>query len=309
MRRPAVLQVAVMAIFVFALAYLVWLGYGALPLLLPTPTPSPSFSGAQALALAQRQCEFGPRPSGTEANRQTGDWIIAQLKAAGWQVETQEITWNGVPLRNIVAKAGKGPAVLVAAHYDTRPVADQDPNPEAQTQPIVGGNDGASGVAVLLELARVLDRGRLTNEVWLAFFDGEDRGRLPGWDWGQGARLYVQSLKSLPAQMVLLDMVGDSNQRFPYEGNSNPQLRAQIWALAGRMGFGNVFVPVQGQALTDDHIPFIAAGVPAVDIIDFDYPYWHTTADTCDKLDPASLDRVGKVVQAWLAGAALAAPN
>lgn len=302
MKRPALMQVAALTVFVIALAYLAWLGYGALPLLFPPPTPTPPlvFSGAQAMAMAQRQCDFGARPAGSAAGKLTGDWIVSQLKDSGWEVQTQEFEQNGVPIRNIIAKAGSGPILMVGAHYDTRPLADNDPDPAARTQPIVGANDGASGVAVLLELARVLDKDRLGKEVWLAFFDAEDMGRLPGWDWGAGSRQFAQSLTTLPQQMVLLDMVGDTNQRFPFEGNSNPQLRAEIWQLAAQMGFGDVFVPVQGQAIIDDHIAFIERGVPAVDIIDFDYPYWHTTADTCDKLSPASLERVGKVVKAWL---------
>jgi glutaminyl-peptide cyclotransferase len=304
MKRPAFLQVATLAIFVAGLAYLVWLGYGAVPLLFPpaTPTPATAFSGAQALAMAQRQCDFGARPVGSPAGKQTGDWIIAQLKDLGWEVQTHEFDWNGVPVRNIIAKVGTGPIVMVGAHYDTRPVADNDPDPAARTQPIVGANDGASGVAVLLELARVLDRASLSNEVWLTFFDAEDMGRLPGWDWAVGSRQFAESLTTLPEQMILLDMIGDTNQRFPFEGNSNPQLRSQIWQLAAEMGYGDVFVPVQGQGIIDDHIAFIERGVPAVDIIDFDYPYWHTTSDTCDKLSPDSLERVGRVVKAWLEG-------
>ncbi|MCS7040161.1 MAG: M28 family peptidase [Caldilineales bacterium] len=303
LRHLRLAQVLTLAFFALALSYLGWLGYGALPQPTPTPTPAPVFSGQRALALAQAQCDFGPRPTGSPANRRTGDWIITQLEAQGWQVETHEFVWNGTPVRNILAKTGPiipGAAILVGAHYDTRPIADQDPDPARREEPILGGNDGASGVAVLLELARVLDKDRLNRPVWLAFFDAEDNGRIPGWDWIIGSTRLAEEMDELPAAMILVDMVGDADQRFPIEGNSDPQLARTLWELAADLGYGDVFVLEPGPTLIDDHVPFIRRGVPSVDIIDFDYPYWHTTADTCDKLSAISLERVGRVLEAYL---------
>ncbi len=299
--RPA--QVITLLIFVLALSYLGWVGYGALPQPTPTPTPAPVFSGAGALALAQAQCDFGPRPTGSPANRRTGDWIIAQLEAQGWRVETHEFLWNGTPVRNILAQSHPSAGddfILVGAHYDTRLIADQDPDPARRGEPILGGNDGASGVAVLLELARVLDKDRLPRPVWLAFFDAEDNGRIPGWDWIIGSTRLAETMEVLPAAMILVDMVGDADQRFLLEGNSDPELARTIWELAARLGYGDVFVPEPGPTVIDDHIGFIRRGVPSVDIIDFEYPYWHTTADTCDKLSAISLERVGRVLETYL---------
>ncbi|MCO6449786.1 MAG: M28 family peptidase [Caldilineales bacterium] len=286
------------ALFILALVYLGWLGYGAIPK--PTPTPVPAFDGGRALALAQAQCDFGPRPSGSEANAATGDWILQQLEANGWETETHEFEWNGTPVRNIIGRTGEGPVLMVGAHYDTRLFADRDPDPALQSSPVLGGNDGASGVAVLLELARVVDKSKLQNEVWLTFFDGEDNGRIEDWEWGVGSTRLAQDLAELPAGMILLDMIGDRDQRFPFEMNSNPQFSAQIWELAADLGYGNVFIPEPGQPITDDHIAFIERGVPAVDIIDFDYPAWHTTEDTCEQVAAASLARVGHVLEVYL---------
>jgi Zn-dependent M28 family amino/carboxypeptidase len=155
-------------------------------------------------------------------------------------------------------------------------------------------------VAVLLELARTLPEDSVP--VWLAFFDAEDNGRIQGWDWILGSRAFVDSVSAQPQQMILLDMVGDSDLRIPMEGQSDPDLRVSIWATAARLGHNNVFVPELGGAILDDHVPFLEAGIPAVDIIDVDYPYWHTTADTPDKLSSESLQIVGDVLWTWLVG-------
>ena len=307
--RPA--QILSLIVFALALVYLGWLGYGALPALFPaspTPTPEPVFDSARALALAQAQCDFGPRPTGSPAGRRTGDWISDELKAQGWRVEAHEFTWNGTPVRNIIAKAGPrghpDSTVMVGAHYDTRLVADQDPDPNRQGEPVLGGNDGASGVAVLLELARVLDKEKLPAEVWLTFFDAEDNGRLPGWEqWGIGSTRLAEdraAAGTLPAAMILVDMIGDTDQRIPLEGNSDPNLSQALWDLAAELGYAEAFPPVAGPAMIDDHLAFVQQGVPSVDLIDFDYPYWHTTADSCDKLSAASLGRVGQVLETFL---------
>jgi glutaminyl-peptide cyclotransferase len=262
-----------------------------------TPTENRGFDGESAYQYALAQCEIGPRPPGSEAGWATGDYIIAQLRDAGWEVDTQEFEYQGVKLRNIVGKLGQGPVVILGAHYDTRPVADRDP---VQTdQPIRGGNDGASGVAVLLELADVLAQRELQYEVWLAFFDGEDSGNLHGWPFSVGASYMAEHLDVEPAYVIVVDMVGDKKQELYYEGNSNEALRARLWNIAAGLGYEQ-FVPEVRHTLVDDHLPFVNAGISAVDIIDFDYPYWHTVEDTCDKVSPESLERVGRVLEEYL---------
>jgi hypothetical protein len=261
-------------------------------------SPTLTFNGQKAYEQARAQVDLGPRPTGSEAGWATGDYILERLKELGWDTEEQDFTYNGVKARNIIARAGQGPVVVVGAHYDTRPRADQDPvNPEA---PILGANDGASGVAVLLELARVLDREALRAEVWLAFFDAEDRGRLEGWPFSVGAAYMAEHLDVKPEAVIVLDMVGDRNQQFYYEKNSDPALSKTLWDIADRLGYGDQFIPVPKWPIVDDHIPFIEQGIPAVDVIDFDYPPWHTTGDTLDKISADSLERVGRVVEAYL---------
>jgi len=198
-----------------------------------------------------------------------------------------------------VGKLGQGPVVILGAHYDTRPVADRDR--EHPNQPLIGGNDGASGVAVLLELADVVAQEELEYEVWLAFFDGEDSGNLQGWPFSVGSTYMAEHLAVEPAYVIVVDMVGDKKQELYYEGNSDEALRERLWDLAAELGYEE-FVPEVGYSLVDDHLPFVNVGIPAVDIIDFRYPYWHTVEDTCDKVSPESLERVGRVLEELLTG-------
>ena len=282
----------------------------------PTVAPSPAqtvssqavitaqtalrFNGRRAYQFVLDQEALGIRPTGSDAGWKTGDYIISQMEGFGWEVSTQEFLYLGVRVRNVIGKGGAGPFILLGAHYDTRPAADQDPDPAKRSEPILGANDGGSGVAVLLELARVLKHDTLKHEVWLAFFDAEDRGRLDGWPFSVGARETARRLTLRPQAMVLVDMVGDADQNIYYEGNSHPRLAAEIWAVAGELGYGDTIIPQLKHTITDDHIPFVEMGIPAVDIIDFDYPYWHTTRDTSDKVSADSLERVGRTLQTWL---------
>ena len=289
---------------------LVWLGVTAAPLVLslaPAPTPTPiakaeKFDGQAAFQYVLAQMAIGSRPTGTEAGRKTGDYIGEQLRKCGWQVEEQEFLYRGVTGRNIIGKAGKGPVAIVGAHYDTRRVADNDPDPALRTEPVPGANDGASGVAVLLELACTLDKNRLQNEVWLTFFDAEDNGRLEGWDFIAGSTELAGRLTVMPEMVIIADMIGDRDQQIYKEQNSSPVLVERIWSIAARLGYEQAFLPTTKWSMQDDHTPFLLRGIPAVDLIDFDYPYWHTTQDTTDKVAPESLERVGRVLQTLLEG-------
>src|SRR3990172_4321574 len=137
--------------------------------------------------------------------------MVEMLRASGWQVEIQETRSMGHPIRNIIAKKGSGEKwIILGAHYDSRLLADQDTDPEKQREPVPGANDGASGVAVLLELARALPRN-LEKQVWLVFFDAEDNGRIPEWDWILGSRAFAESLTAYPDSVVVIDMIGDAN--------------------------------------------------------------------------------------------------
>ena len=269
----------------------------------PEAVPT-TFSGDQAFVHVSAQMSFGPRVTGSPANRAAGDYIAAQLAKYGWETEFQSFTYRGTPVRSIIGRAnrGAGPIIIVGAHYDSRRKADQDK--VYPDQPVPGANDGASGVAVLLELARVLKLKKTPHEVWLAFFDAEDDGGLDGWDWIVGSTYMAERLTVNPQAMVLLDMVGDADQQFFIERNSDAALSKEIWELAAKLGYSASFIPQPRYALLDDHVPFARRGIPAVDIIDFDYGpgngYWHTTADTIDKVSPVSLERVGRTLVAFL---------
>ena len=273
----------------------------------PEPTCTPvtvrptTFRGERAFEHVVRQTEFGFRPTGSAAGWATGDWIIAELEAAGWETETQILTYQGVTARNIVGKspgvAGR-PVIILGTHYDTRRRADRDP--ENPHEPVLGANDGASGTAVLLELASALDLGRIPYQIWLTFFDAEDNGNLDGWDWIVGSSHLASRLTIEPRFVIVVDMVGDRDQQIYYEGNSDPELMSAIWSVAAELGYGDAFIPVYRHALLDDHIPFARLGIPAVLIIDFDYPYWHTTGDTIDKISAESLERVGRTLETFL---------
>lgn len=265
-----------------------------------TLSPALTFEGKIAYRHVLAQIEIGPRPTGSEAGWATGDYIISELARAGWPVETREFVFKGVKGRNIIGQRGSGPLIIVGAHYDTRPAADQEPNPALRTQWIEGANDGASGVAVLLELARVLEVVKLKNEVWLAFFDAEDRGQLQGWPFSVGSRQMAGHLTANPQNVIVIDMVGDADQNIFFEHHSTGTLRAEVWAIAAQLGYEAFFIPQVKYALIDDHLPFLERGLPAIDIIDFDYPHWHTVADTPDKIAPDSLERVGRTLEVWL---------
>jgi Zn-dependent M28 family amino/carboxypeptidase len=166
--------------------------------------------------------------------------------------------------------------------------------------PVPGANDGASGVAVLLELARVLDLSKVHHEIWLAFFDAEDNGYIERWNWLVGSTYMAETLRVQPEAMILLDMIGDSDQQIYYEVNSDRALSDRIWSVAAQLGYGDHFIPQARWQIIDDHIPFAKRGIPAIDIIDFDYPYWHTINDTTDKVSLDSLERVGRTLQMFL---------
>lgn len=287
------------------LGLLIWLGFIVAPFVKPllpqfSLVRAGAFTGDKAFRHVEVQVAFGPRPTGSDASHQTAAYITEQLVAQAWQVETQDFTYQGVAGRNLIAKAGSGPVVIIGAHYDTRRRADNDPDPARRQESVLGANDGASGVAVLLELARVLDKRQLKNEVWLVFFDAEDNGRLDGWDFIAGSSHMAEALTVRPEMMIVVDMIGDAKQEIYKERTSTPVVVEQIWKIARDLGYSQYFLEAEKWAMTDDHTPFLRRGIPAVDIIDFDYPYWHTTQDTLDKVAPASLERVGRVLEVLL---------
>ena len=257
------------------------------------------FDSSHAYADVQTQVAFGPRIPGSAGHAQVREWMRAELESAGWQVEVHESERMGHPIYNIIAKRNaEPPQIILGAHYDTRMIADNDPDLEKRTEPVPGANDGASGVAVLLELARSLPAD--TTPVWLVFFDTEDNGRIEGWDWILGSRAFAEEIPNQPRAVVIVDMIGDANLNIYLEKNSNVAIRTEIWNTAASLGYGNVFINEEKFSMLDDHTPFLERNIPAVDIIDFDYPYWHTTQDTPDKVSAESLQAVGDTLWHWV---------
>jgi glutaminyl-peptide cyclotransferase len=267
----------------------------------PTVLPAAEFNADRTYQDVVNQMAFGPRVPGSAAHDKEVEYITSELQKAGWQVEIQDTMYEGHPIKNITAKrAGVSSPILLAAHYDSRMLADRDTDPVLRTSPVPGANDGASGVAVLLEIARVLPADQ-TN-VWLVFFDAEDQGDVEGWDWTLGSQAYADALTVTPSALVLLDMIGDADLNIYREISSDTQLKDEIWQTAASLGYADKFIAKEKYNMIDDHTPFLEKGIPAVDLIDFDYPYWHTTQDTTDKVSPQSLETVGKVLLTWLAG-------
>jgi len=262
---------------------------------------SVSFDSSHAYADVQTQVAFGPRIVGTEGHAQAREWIRSELESAGWVVEVHETERMEHPIYNIIAKTNtEAPQIILGAHYDTRMYADHDPTPGMQAMPVPGANDGASGVAVLLELARSLPAD--TEPVWLVFFDAEDNGNIEGWDWILGSRAFAEEIKVQPRAVVIVDMIGDADLNIYLEKNSNTAIRAEIWSTAESLGYADKFINEEKFSMLDDHTPFLEAGIPAVDLIDFDYPYWHTTQDTPDKVSAESLQAVGDTLLNWIVG-------
>lgn len=265
------------------------------------------FDSARAWEHLEAQVAFGPRPAGSTALNETREYILAELKTAGiaarQQVFIAPTPLGQVPMANVVATIpGSRPErVALGSHFDTKLSRDIR---------FVGASDGASSTAALLELGRVLKARQNEFTIELLFFDGEEA--VVEWrdnDHTYGSRHYVEegrrsgTLKDLRA-LILLDMIGDRNLTIRRDSNSTPWLVDIIWSAADRLGHRGVFLD-ELTTIEDDHLPFLRAGVPAVDIIDLEYPdasnrFWHTADDTLDNVSARSLQIVGDVILAAL---------
>jgi glutaminyl-peptide cyclotransferase len=291
-----------------------WLTF-ALPLLsaaAPPPKPAvsvPVFYGAKAFALLEKQCAFGPRVPGTAGHEKCLGFMTSELKACGASVVPHRfqgfmaVSRQRQDMTNVIAsfRPDLKTRLMFCAHWDCRAFADFDPNPANRKRPVPGANDGASGTAVLLQVAAVLKSAPPPVGVDLVFFDGEDSGLqadLSTWCLGSRHFASVRPKVSAPRYAVLLDMIGDRDLFLPVESNSRhyaPGIVDLVWDTASRLGL-SAFSAAEGYEVMDDHLELIKAGIPAVDIIDLDYPHWHTVQDTPDKCSPQSLQAVGTLV-------------
>lgn len=290
--------------------------------------PKTAFDAQTAMEYVKTQLDFGPRVPGTPAHVKTGDWILAEMKKRADTVIVQSWTQatpqgQQLPLRNIFARINPAATqrVLYATHWDTRPVADEDPNFGNKTQPFPGANDGASGVALLMGIADALKKTPPSVGVDLLFVDGEDWGGFDpdasgAWpDALYGSQYFAAHLPSpdyRPMFGVLFDMIGDADLQIYKEGYSvqnAPEVVSRVWQTAADLGYGNYFLNDVGDAITDDHLPLQKAGLRVIDVIDIQYGplpsksplarsnpnYHHTMQDTFDKVSARSLQIVGDV--------------
>ncbi len=261
----------------------------------PPPESTGGFDGRRAYAHVARLVAIGSRAPGTEGIRKAREYIRSQLQSFGCKVETDNFhasTIIGpVAMENILANIpGESPnVILLTTHYDTK-----------RMENFVGANDGGSSTGLMLELARLLCSRKNALTIWIAFFDGEEAfGEWSATDGTFGSRQMAaklaasSELKRIKA-MMLADLIGDRKLWIKREVNSTRWLTDLVWATAARLGYRSIFVdatvPIQ-----DDHLPFLKRDVPAVDVIDLDAPYWHTSGDTLDKISPRSLAIVGHV--------------
>ena len=275
----------------------------------------PAFNADSAYSYVKRQTDFGPRVPNTAPHDATAAWLSSELKRHGAEVTEQKAdlrAFDGTILKstNIMGSFNPGMdnRLLLLAHYDTRPWADEDPDDSNHKKAIDGANDGASGVGVLLEAARIFGQQNPETGIDILFVDSEDYG-TEGDDtsWALGARYFAENpIKPgyRPAQAILLDMVGGKGAVFPAEYFSRqaaPGLDDAFRAAAAKAGHGDMFPRNYGGAVTDDHVELIKQGIPAIDIIDYRVnegfcPTWHTMADNIDNIDKESLRAVGETL-------------
>jgi glutaminyl-peptide cyclotransferase len=271
------------------------------------PRPPREFDGQTAFGYIQKQVGYGPRIPGTKAHQQMAGWLDSLLRQRADTVVTQKwkhVTAKGdtLALANFIARFNPmaEKRILMLAHWDSRPTADS-PQSRDSTKPVLGANDGGSGVALLLGLADVLKRSPPAIGVDLLFVDGEDYGdfnKNPN-DVLIGSRYYgAHQIGGPPLYAVLFDLIADKDLQIYQEGNSlvgAPEVVELVWDTAKDLGYGGYFVSSPRHTLIDDHLELQKAGLRAIDVVDFDYPAWHTVYDTIDKVSAASLQIVGDV--------------
>ena len=276
-----------------------------------------AFRGEDALGHVRTQMTFGPRVPGTAGHRRAGDWIVEQMRARADTVYVQEWTHvtaagDSLPMRNVIARFRPDVAerVLYVTHWDTRPISDGRNTPPAQRQtPVPGANDGGSGVALFIALGDALKRTPPSVGVDLVFVDGEDYGNFDtNTDVLIGSKYFARNLPApgyRPLFGVVWDMIGDRDLQIYQEGHSvrrAPEVVSRVWQVAGDLGYDRSFLPQQGQAITDDHLPLLDVGLRVIDVIDIDFPSHHTPEDTVDKVSAKSLQTVGDVALALVMG-------
>jgi glutaminyl-peptide cyclotransferase len=258
-----------------------------------------NFSGTSALKYTRDAVALGPRPSGSEANKKLQNYILAAIRQDECQVMEDPFTAStpkgAIAMDNIIAKfpGRSGKAIVITGHFDTKLFPGRK---------FVGANDGGSSTGLLLEMAHALAHQTRVDDVYLVWFDGEEavREKWEGEDNLYGSRHLAAKWRKdgtlgRVKALINVDMIGDKQLDIKMETNSNPAINKLVWDTAASLGYGAFFLKEQ-LATDDDHMPFVHLGVPAIDLIDFDYDPWHEDTDTMDKLSAQSLEIVGTVV-------------
>lgn len=278
----------------------------------PAARPPTGFSGEAALRHATTLMSFGPRVPGTEGWRKSGDWIVERMRETADTVFVQE--WSHalasgpvIPQRNIIARFRPEAAerVLYVTHWDTRPRSDLAGTAAERELPVPGANDNASGVGLLLALGELLDSIPPAVGVDFLFVDGEDWGNFDSMtDVLIGSSYFARNIpwpNYQPLFGVVWDMIGDRDLQIYQEINSvrqAPEVVQRVWSVAADLGLSAVFIPEQKEAITDDHLPLLRAGLRVIDVISWPYAYHHRPTDTIDKISAESLQKVGDVAAA-----------
>lgn len=270
----------------------------------PQRAQRPAFDEKKAWAHLVKQCDFGPRPVGSAAHQKTRDYLVAEMKKVADKVVEQNFTYRGLPLTNVIGvfNAEAKRQVLLCGHWDTRPTADQELDPANQRKPIIGASDGASEIAVLLELGRLFKEQKPNVGVVIVLLDGEDYGNFER-DEGVflGAKYFAKNHQGYnPEFGILLDMVGDKDLDIHRERNSEgfaPAVNNKVFRIARELGYSKNFIDDREYTnVSDDHFALNQAGIPTIDLIDFNYGPWHRLSDTPENCSANSLKVVGEIV-------------
>lgn len=281
----------------------------------PKDLKLPPFDGKRALGYLEKICDIGPRMSGTPGMKKQQDLIIKHFEGLGVSVEKQTFSAKQISQKNSVEMTNliisfhpkRNRRVILCCHYDTRPIADQEEDPRKWREPFVSANDGGSGVAFLMEMGQHIKDMDLRVGVDFVIFDGEeyifDRQRDKYFFGSEHfARTWAKKKQPDYVGAVLLDMIAGKGAKFPVEGHSwmkSRELVLEIWRLGRDLGC-DVFANAHGERILDDHLALQNVGIPAIDIIDFDYPHWHRLSDTPANCAAAPMEQVAKVLSAWM---------
>jgi hypothetical protein len=301
-------ELLIVGSLLLAVAYFAYLAFG----LLPRNIVDEDFSGSRAFDDVTQQLSYGSRATGSPGSKAQEEWLVQQLTGLGWDVVIQEFpTAGGVKARNVVAiqspdDLSSPPVAMLATHRDSRLVADGDADPSNQNQPAPGANNGASGTAVLLELARTLNVQSSRHTVCLAFLDAEANAEIPGWSGWAGSMQLAATLDpdilrcAAPRFVAALDQVGATEARFAMEASSDPALTAAVWGAAQRPGVDDAWTIEPVPARRNSHTAFAQAGYPATLVADIDDTTARTMGDTVTRMSKETLQSVGRTLEEWI---------